>query len=253
MNAFSTKTSRFAGRKLALSVLAAMAFAGSAQAAVMFEGSGYNPETKDAGQSASARFSISTDANEVETLTLTLTNTTGITKAQGDALTGILFDLGKSSAKLSLASITLTKGSALWSDDDSTVPADKVNLTGSWTDQLASSPRLTAGYGVSTTGFNSEFKGGSIYQGNSSADFGIVGAKTLPGDLSGAKFPFVQNSVTFRMNVAGALDESDLSNVRFLFGTDGTGVVGGSKVPEPATLVLLGLAFGVSRLVRRHA
>lgn len=253
MTASIAKSSLFAGRKLALGVLTAMAFAGSAHAAVMFEGSGYNPETKDAGQSASARFSITTDANKVETLTLTLTNTTGITKAQGDALTGILFDLGKSTAKLSLSSITLGSDSKLWSADDTVVPAAKVDLTGSWTDQLAAPARLSAGYGLSTTGFNNEFKGGSIYAGNSSADFGIVGAKTFPGDISGAKFPFVQNSVSFRMNVAGALNESDLSNVRFLFGTDGTGVVGGSKVPEPATLVLLGLAFGVSRLVRRPA
>ncbi len=247
-------------KRLALGLIAASGVAltaSPASAALQFTGSGFNPETGHAGQSAEANMSL-----VGTTLTLTLRNTTGVTPAQGDALTGILFNLA-GGAHLSLQSISLTSGSDLWISGSQI--NDGKSLAGSWTDRLAEHPRLAASYGLATTGFNGEFQGGTIHTGNSSPDYGIVGADTFPGSINGTKYPFVENSLTFKLKVSGSLSESDLSGVRFLFGTDGRGVVqgslvpvgdgnpGGGNVPEPASFALLAIALAAARMARHRA
>ncbi|HVT27519.1 MAG TPA: XDD4 family exosortase-dependent surface protein [Lacipirellulaceae bacterium] len=201
-------------------------------AAVFFSGSGNNPEAA-ANASGEASFAISGN-----TLTVVLTNTTSPrTAAQGNALSGIAFDIDSASPTLSLTNTALTSGSAIWTSKTASNTSDP--LSGSWTDVLGSTP--PASYGVSTSGFNSRFNGGSISLGNSSPDYGIVAAGTFDGSnvsFAGSKFPFIQKSLTFTFSGIAGISESQISNVQFLFGTDGTGLVT-STVPEPHAVFLL--------------
>jgi hypothetical protein len=225
-----------------------------ANSAVRFTGSGVNAETGSVNQSAEADFSLVGNI-----LTLSLINTTGVTTEQGNALTGILFDFAVP-ASLKLESISLATGSDLWLSR--TKVDDRQNLAGSWTDVLASPPRLAASYGLSTSGFNGEFVGGSITRGNASPDYGIVGQNTLPTTkIGGAKYPFVQKALTFTIRVSpGALTLADITNVRFLFGTSGAGwipatseiAIPNDQVPEPGTLALLLTALTATWLARRR-
>lgn len=239
----------------------------AAVASVSFSGSGLNPETHNNTVSAEASFSLLG-----QTLVLTLTNTSGATAAQGDALTGLLFNIGGTSASavLDLSSVALASGSEIWNRSKKTIYVDNnMVIQGSWTDSLSSNSSASAG--MATTGFNGEFKAGTITVGNSSANYGIVGAGTFESSgFSGASYPFIENSLVFTLSITGTLLESDISGVRFLFGTDGSGVVSGNSVvvatpgtsvlisdgstsndvPTPAVLPLIGVAMLATRVRR---
>jgi hypothetical protein len=222
-----------------------------ARAGLLFSGSGYNPEA-GAAASGTALFSVSGD-----TLTLVLTNTTQPrTAAQGNALTGVAFDIDPGSPALTLVGIALTPGSSIWTSRTSSNTAGP--LAGSWTDVLGGSP--SGEYGIATTGFGGAFRGGSITRGNASPDYGIVADGTFPGPFGGSRFPFIQRSLTFTFTGASGLSEGDVGNVKLLFGGDGSGVVDATPTtasnPEPSTLALtllgaLGLAGWGAR--RRRA
>lgn len=214
----------------------------TASAAVTFTGSGNNPEA-NATASGSATFSISGNI-----LTVVLANTTlPRTAAQGNAMTGVTFDLDSASPVLGLSSTAMTAGSLLWTSElNSTAVAA---LAGSWTNVLGGSP--LGEYGVATTGFNGRFNGGSISLGNASPNYGIVAPGTFDGTnvvFGGSQFPFIQDSMTFTFTGVSGISESQISNVTLLFGTDGTGVV---QTPSPAATSLIGLA-GLVALRRRR-
>lgn len=212
---------------------------------VTFTGSGFNPEV-NAAASGSALFHVSGN-----TLTITLTNTTAPrTTAQGNALTGIVFDVVGASPTLSLTSLALGSGSEIWTSESSSNTNGALN--GSWTSVLGSTP--LAGYGAATTGFNGAFNGGSISLGNSSPNYGIVSAGTFNGSnvpFGGSQFPFIQNSLTLSFSGATGITNSQFGNVRFLFGTDGTGVITGQQVPAPGALALLATAAALGARRRR--
>lgn len=221
---------------------AGLAIGSLAQASVIFSGSGNNPEVNQIA-SGSAMFTISGD-----TLTLVLTNTTlPRTLAQGNAMTGVTFDVGNGSAVLTLTSTALTSGADYWTSKFATNNAAALN--GSWTNVLGASP--LAAYGVATTGFNGRFNGGSIALGNAAPNYGIVAAGTFDGTnvaFGGSQFPFVQNSMTFTFTGVLGFTEAQIGNVSLLFGTDGTGIV---RVPAPGSLALVGLAGLVAARRRR--
>ncbi len=201
-------------------------------AATIFSGSGNNPEV-NANASGEASFAISGD-----TLTVVLTNTTAPrTAEQGNVMSGVAFDIDSASPTLSLTSIALAGGSAIWTSKTASNTSDP--LAGSWTDVLGASP--LASYGVSTSGFNGRFNGGSISLGNAGPNYGIVAANTFDGSnvsFGGSQFPFIQDSLTFTFSGISGISESQISNVQLLFGTDGTGIVNAS-VPEPGAIFLL--------------
>jgi hypothetical protein len=227
-----------------------------AGANIVFTGSG-NSENSNA-VSAQAEFSLSGSI-----LTLLLTNTTGDTKAQGDALTGLVFSINGNQT-LSFdktgpsCDISLPGGSLVWTNG--TTSSASSALCGSWTNVLSDAPPIPAEFGVATTGFGGEFNGSSITRGNSSPNYGIVGDQTFPGSIGGSRFPFVQNRMQFAFHVtAGAFPVTDITHVNFLFGTTGTADVAGEctrgctlEVPEPPLPALLAagaamLAFALRR------
>lgn len=222
---------------------AALSLAQATLATVDFTGSGFNPEVS-ANASGSASFTISGDI-----LSIVLTNTTDPrTTAQGNALTGVVFDITGGLPSLSLSSIALTAGSDLWTTKFASNTSDP--LAGSWTSVLGASP--LAAYGAATTGFSGAFNGGSITLGNSGPNYGIVAANTFDGtnvSFGGAQFPFVQNSLTLTFSGISGISESQLANVRLLFGTSGEGVI--TTVPAPGAIALLVSAAIVGR--RRRA
>ena len=76
-------------------ILAQFAFIQSANATVIFSGSGNNPEVS-ANASGTASFSIAGD-----TLTVVLKNTTSPrTASQGNSMTGVVFDIDSASPRL---------------------------------------------------------------------------------------------------------------------------------------------------------
>ncbi len=225
----------------------AIVFAASHQspATIIFSGSGNNPEV-GATASGSAAFSIAGN-----TLTLVLKNLTSPrTTAQGNAMTGVAFDINMANPVLGFATTALTAGSQIWTSELLSNTSDP--LAGSWTDVLGASP--LAAYGVATTGFNGRFSGGSLSLGNASPNYGIVAANTFDGtnvSFGGSQFPFIQDSMTFTFTGVMGISESQIKNVKLLFGTDGTGIV--PAVPEPSLVFLMGLgAIATHSVIRRR-
>lgn len=230
----------------------------SARASIEFLGSGPNPEASGAQASGSAKFTITGNS-----LSLILTNTTAPrTTAQGNAMTGVAFNINGGSPVLNLQSIALTDlTDAQWTSKTASNSTDPP--TGSWTTTLGASP--LAAYGVATTGFNGRFNGGSISTGNASPDYGIVAAGTFNGTsgvaFGGSQFPFFQDSLTFTFNGVLGISESQIKDVQLLFGTDGTGIIPADPVdgttlshaPEATSLLIWsGLATAVAYGARRR-
>src|SRR5262249_41777893 len=82
-------------------------------------------------------------------------------------------------------------------------------------------------------------------------DYGIVSAGSFPvKKFDGAKFPFVQDSLTFTFSGATGLDLAKLTGFRFFFGTNGNSLTG---TPVPHPIVVTSIApepsmFGVAAL-----
>lgn len=229
---------------LALTASAVGLFIGtSALASVTFSGTGLNPEAS-ANASGSAKFTISGNI-----LTVVLTNTTSPrSTAQGNAMTGVTFDINPGSPALTLTGTAMSAGSTFWTSK--TTSSNSASLDGSWTSVLGGSP--LGEYGVATTGFNGRFNGGSISMGNAAPNYGIVAAGTFDGTnvaFGGSQFPFIQGSMTFTFSGASGISESQIANVKLLFGTDGTGVIQ-TSIPSPGSVALLG--FGAALASRRR-
>lgn len=225
---------------VAVATLLFFSLGGAADAATIFSGSGNNPEV-GASASGTATFNISGD-----TLTIVLKNTTDPrTAEQGNVLSGVAFDLASASPTLSLTGTGLDGASEIWTSE--TVSNTSDPLAGSWTNVLGGSP--LADYGVATTGFNGRFNGGSITLGNAGPNYGIVAANTFDGtnvSFGGSQFPFIQDSMIFTFSGISGVSEAQIENVQILFGTDGTGIITMTKVPEPGMmLVAIGLVAGL--------
>jgi hypothetical protein len=257
-------------RNLLMFTLAAVVaglFPAIASAAV-FSGAGLSPEHSSA-VSAKAEFSITGNI-----LTLVLTNTTaGGTGSQGDALTGVVFDLSKSPLpNLALASTQLTAGGNIYTN--ATTINNSTLLSGSWTDDLSAG--VAPDFGTATTGFSGLFVGGSITQGNASPNYGIIagtgtdGTGSIRSDFGGSRYPFILNSLTFTFTGASGLLDSQIENVKFLFGTAGGDLIPGHlpppddtntgtavPAPEPGSLIVFATLFavvgGYGRFRRRTA
>jgi hypothetical protein len=219
-----------------------------------FVGSGTNAGTGDS-VSASALFEISAG----DTLKITLKNTTlGGTLVRGDILTGLVWDISGATPVLAFPTTALTAGSDIFINKTTSNTSDPVN--GSWTNVLGATP--ISQYGVATTGFSGAFSAGTITLGTSGVDYGIVSNDppngTFPappgsgtsGSFNASAFPLIQDTLTFKLTGISGVSESQITNVKFLFGTDGTGIItAGKPVPEPGSFVLAGSGLAAAGLV----
>jgi hypothetical protein len=223
--------------------------------AELFVGSGTNAETGDS-VSASALFQISGN-----TLTITLQNTTlGGTLLRGDILTGLVWDVSGATPVLAFPTTALTAGSDIFTDKLTSNTSDPVN--GSWTNVLGATP--ISQYGVAATGFSGAFSVGTIVLGTGGVDYGIVSNGTFPalpgsgtsGSFNGSAFPLIQDTLKFTLTGISGVSESQITDVKFLFGTNGTGII--TAVPEPGSFAVasIGIAaaglVGLRRRIRRN-
>jgi hypothetical protein len=236
--------------------------------AVTYSASGTTSKNADdPNQAVSATANVTFGSGGSTVLTIVLKNTTsGGTHAQGSALTGIGFGYeGKTAPTLTLTGISRGTSDIYTGNtkkDNTTKLFQSSPKKKSWTEEVDKGNTKGVKFGVATTGVDI-WKGSSISFGNASPDYGIVAAGTFPRSKSGLnKTPFIQDALTFTLNVSGTLDFSKIENVKFFFGTsgdfftDGGTIHGPSSVPEPSGLAFAGIgALGLIgyRLRRRAA
>jgi len=187
-------------------------------------------------------------------LTINLTNNTTASNMQStaDLLTALEFNLA--------GGLSLSNGSATGqtvsvnSDLTLTTPGSSQTLNQGWgggnltgnPDEYAAAAGLNIGSGKSFNG-----------TGLDGADYGLIPAITAVGNKDGfpQSGPYTYNTVTLTFTVTGSGSlASDLSNVKFLYGTTPDASVGGAVVPEPTSLagilVVLSACAGTRRVAR---
>lgn len=235
-----------------------------------FSASGTNPAS---GDKVSATATFYFDPSHPKGLIIDLVNTSDFnaTHPQGgklggsDVLVGLAFNISGNPAYAASQSSSLTPRLTLdgGAGPTSTVLVNKKgdsSLTDTWTDDRTKGGKnknsnVTGAYGISTNGFGGAFKGrvggpndGIVGPGNSSS--------TVAGGNGKGKgtFPLAMNGLEFTLTFKTRVSDVTLSNVQFLFGTEGTGVLNGIDphvvavpephvvaVPEPSTMVMAAL------------
>lgn len=225
------------------------------RASLTFDGS-----LTSGGHSLAAQVDFAVSGSNL-VITLTNTSTQTYTTSQAvptDLLTGLFFDLSGDPALTHSSAIP----SAIVNPASPAPSALKVEMVGKsvvgtlggWQFKESSSglSGVTQHYGLGTAGF-SIFNGNAVNQGPGNGfNYGIINSAYSHGQgnhpVDGT--PLVQNNITFTLGgLPGGFALSDISNVRFQYGTSLTEAsFSGHSVqaaPEPSTLVaaLTGLAL----------
>lgn len=212
--------------------------------AITFIGTGTN-----GGYNLKAQATFSWSAG---VLTVALKNTAvNPTDIPAHALSGVYWNMTGNPA-MTKNSVALGGSSTIVNPDGGTF-AKKYGFKGGIT---SASLGVTNAYGLSSVGlgifgksdqFDSSGGGGSQLNGD---DYDLISAAGHASQPQLNSIPLVQDEVIFKMNLA-SFNESDISNVRFHYGSDAADPTTG-VVPEPATMSLLGLAL-IPALRRRKS
>lgn len=219
-----------------LSIIALAAWNGSPAMAGTYVFTGSSSD----GHAVSGTADFSADA-AADTITVTLVNTTSLTRDAGELLTGIDFSLGGL-----VPSLTSAKGLER-----------TVDSAGAFTDTLGAQnlswSLVSLGGGDYQLNFNPDAKDailGPPNGGNYSAANGSI--KSNPGHN-----PFAAQLATFILSVPGLEDDTSTTAEAFRYGTEldlAPGTIDpppGSGIPEPSTAMLLALAIGGCLFKRR--
>jgi hypothetical protein len=203
-----------------------------------------------------------------QTLTLTLTNTSGSAVTQnGNVLQGLFFNYSGSGFILSADTAMVAATSTVINYANPNIK----NVSGEW---AYNTDVASHNYGIASAGLNlfgpgDTFGGASPITSNSPPDgpaWGIVSLSTQTGQPTGGgpgdeAFPMIRNEVIFSFTVTSGFDITKVGNVAFQYGTalnlsngtpDGGGGGGPHDVttPAPAGLVLFATALPVLALRR---
>lgn len=250
---------------LALALLGAVGLGSDPAHATTFTWSGMAISGEDPTFFPSGTATFEIDGSQLQ---LTLTNTSPLIEAIGEALSGLTWDITDSTVTLSPVSATIASGSSLVGVGATNL-SGVTNLSGEW----AFKDDISAGLSGTDVPLGS-FGVGSIGDINFGADtfgikdrfdpttnvFGVENLNGIDGAIVGpqtdlttdgfkSQGPVVQSSMIFLFDFTGSLDLTDIINVQPLFGTDGA-----TRVPEPSTALLVAsglLGLGVLGRTRR--
>ncbi len=211
----------------------------------------YSAATNLSGNPVDARATFDVSAGS---MVVTLTNLQPNIKSVGQDISSLWFTVNNGSSILSLSGASVTLSGNLIDIGSNGV----VNTAGTLTDvklgtKGTSTEHWSAGQGTPQFYFNDLNGGGQPYQtiigpSGSNGKYGSVN-NSIYGNTS--HNPFIQNQATFKIQAAGLLATSTISDIKVGFGTTaGCNTV--RMVPEPGSLALLAIgALAFTGVLRR--
>lgn len=242
----------------------------------------YSATGSTGGVSVSATASFDLVGNA---LTIVLTNTSAANPSQdvpGSTLTGVFWNFSGAHV-LTTVSAMLTSGSSIYGTCSLVNCTNLTDVSGEFGYKANSGPNGEK-FGIASSGYISN-PGSNIGNFNNGADgvnldgpdsldginFGIVSNAAGYNPNGGlAAVPVITNSVTFKLNGVAGLTNADITGVRFQYGTafnefsmsggpgdggdDGGGGGSSNFIPEPGSLLLMGIGLmGLASNWRRRA
>jgi len=201
-----------------------------------------------AAQDGSATANITTSAN---TVTVTLTNLLANPLSAASLLSSLFFSVSNNGSALTNGSVASSSGNLITVNSNRTVTPGANNAALGW--GLSNTAGVFHLNGLNGTNTPSDLIIGAAGPGGvyTNANASLAG--------NGPHNPFVNQTATFTLTVAGALASSTISNVGFAFSTTpDCGTVNGvptlAGTPEPASVLMLGtLIAGALWMKRRHS